>query len=66
MRLFEQTKEISTAVNVLNGLIRQVISSGGSVYLVEKSHPDFSIKLTADIDIACYEPINFGKRHIEY
>lgn len=53
MGIFEQTREISRAVSTLNSLIRQVVSSGGSIYLVDKSNPKFSIKLTTEIDVVC-------------
>lgn len=66
MGIFEQTREVSKAASTLNSLIRQVISSGGSIYLVDKSNPNFSVKLTAEIDIACYEPTNFDEKYTEY
>lgn len=66
MEIFEQTREVSKAVSTLNSLIRQVISSGGSIYLVDKSNPEFSIKLTTEIDVVCYEPINFSSKYTEY
>lgn len=66
MGFFEQTREVSRAVSTLNSLIRQVISSGGSIYLVDKSNPKFSIKLTTEIDVVCYEPTNFSSKYTEY
>ena len=61
MGIFEQTRELSRAISSLNCLIRQINASGGSVYLVDKNNPNFTVKLKNEVDVTYYKPINFGE-----
>lgn len=50
----------------LNNLIREVIQSGGSIYLVNKSNPEYSIRLTEEVKIVYFVPMYSSKSEKNY
>ena len=53
MGMFSGEVDLRSAERTINRLIKEVQNSGGSVYLVDKNNPDFSMKLDREIEI-CY------------
>lgn len=50
----------------LNNLIREVIQNGGSIYLVNKSNPEYSIRLTEEVKIVYFVPMYSNKSEKNY
>ena len=50
----------------LNNLIREVIQNGGSIYIVNKSNPEYSIRLTEEVKIVYFVPMVSSKSEKNY
>ena len=54
MRIFEESKELEWAMTIINRCIRR----GAMVRLVDRSNPDFSVKLDREMDLVIADMIN--------
>lgn len=61
--MFEKDKALNRE---LNDLIREVVQNGGSIYLVNKNHPEYSIRLTEEVKIVYFVPMYSSKSGKSY
>ena len=60
MRIFEESKELEWAMTIINRCIRR----GAMVRLVDRSNPDFSVKLDREMDLVIADMINNDTKEI--